>query len=179
MVSTLSASGSTTWMITNTMVFAGVEMSAPTIQLNFRSQDLSLSSTSSQISSAADPNSSSTDQSSSGDSQKSSTLSGGAIAGIVVGIVGALAIGLAIFLLMRRRKKRQTLSNQDPDPAQGKDNAYHKPELSGVPATTEPVRYGELPASEEPRFELDAHERPVEAPVHELPMDADAGVTNK
>ncbi|KAJ6438852.1 transmembrane alpha-helix domain-containing protein [Purpureocillium lavendulum] len=159
-VPTQSASGSSTWTIINTMIFAGVEMTAPTIQLNNRPQqsNTTVSTRGPQPTGQGSASGGTIDSS-------SSSLSGGAIAGIVVGVVIALAaVGLALFFFMRRRKRNRLESNSPKtEDAQADDQAYQKPELSGVAVPKKPVQYGEMPAREEPRFELDAHELPVEA----------------
>ncbi|KAK4935200.1 hypothetical protein LTR10_023700 [Elasticomyces elasticus] len=87
------------------------------------------SQTSSATSAAATSSSSST---STPVVSKSSGLSGGAIAGIVVGVVGGLAlVGLAAFLLLRRNRRGRTTRHEVPA-----TEPVHSPGRSPAPAYT-------------------------------------------
>jgi tetrahydromethanopterin S-methyltransferase subunit F len=89
---------------------------------------------------------------------RAQTLSGGAIAGIVVGVVAACVILGIIVLWMRKHKKRD---NAEPDMIHEKRETWEKPELEAA-ATNPPV---ELPA-EDDAVELEGPPRPVmELPI--------------
>ncbi|PNY29264.1 Uncharacterized protein TCAP_00824 [Tolypocladium capitatum] len=144
-----------TQMKTTIMNFTSIFATGPTIQLNYRAQDLTSlsSSTSSSSTSAA---------SGAQDAGSSRSLSGGAAAGVGVGAVCVLVgVGLvaAWFWRRRRRSKAQTESQPPSDHI----SAYGKPELE---ATVNPTVILVEPEPEAaPIFELDGASR------HELDGD--------
>lgn len=82
-----------------------------------------------------------------------STLAGGAIAGIVIGILLIVVIALVVFFLMRRRKRqRKRLNPPSGVHEKGVDNPSSKPELVGTTPTTSGVPYNkpELGATTKP-----------------------------
>ncbi|KAI1209461.1 uncharacterized protein F4807DRAFT_426756 [Annulohypoxylon truncatum] len=84
-------------------------------------------------------------------------LAGSAIAGIVVGILGALALGVVGTFLLMRRKKTQNISPPHP-------NASHCPP-GQQQSINEPERViYELSAKEKSIHELDEQSRPSEMP---------------
>lgn len=68
-------------------------------------------------------------------------LSGGVIAGIVVGVLAAIAIGVGVFLVIRKRRTRSTAPDVPPSTAELGSGLYpadapvhsDKPELQGNP----------------------------------------------
>jgi hypothetical protein len=87
-----------------------------------------------------------------------SSISGGAIAGIVIGAIAGLLRGIGAVFWWLRRRKNQTLQSTQDDTAQG-EGSWVKPELD-----SKPVGHAELD---------DSHEvKEVWAPPVELPGDA-------
>ncbi|OAA69657.1 hypothetical protein ISF_02927 [Cordyceps fumosorosea ARSEF 2679] len=164
--------GSTTTRQSGTVPFGGMTAGAPTLQLNFRPQDVG--STSSTAASATDSSSDTKSSSSS----SSPSLGGGAIAGIVVGIVVLLAaVGAALlFFILRRRRRRGDETKTDGHVLDGKDSSpasaangggYEKAELAGSGAQT----HTELDTqqSQPHPFELEGSSA---QPTHYVEMDS-------
>ncbi|OAL28154.1 hypothetical protein AYO20_09573 [Fonsecaea nubica] len=114
----------------------------------------------------------------SGGGSGGSDLSGGAIAGLVIGVLAALGlVGLAIWFLRRRKRthtrKRQGLnylvpSNHEKGLGDGKDATYVTPATVAGAGTGAPVGTNTattLPSKIYERAELDGQPKPV----HELP----------
>ncbi|KND86374.1 hypothetical protein TOPH_09001 [Tolypocladium ophioglossoides CBS 100239] len=157
------------------LLYESIVAWAPTVQLNYRPQDINPSPASSTSPSSAitDPTSgvrqtsAATEASNSGNGSPNS-LSRGAIAGIVVGAVGVL-IGMGIILALWRWRRKRSNKNaggekQRPLP-DGDGGGYTKPELAAT--SFNPNRGGHHnPEPEAPaRFELDGAN---DGRVHEL-----------
>lgn len=112
-------------------------------------------------------------------SADSSNLSGGAIAGITVGVVAAVAISIAalVFLIVRKRRRNQAAirDQKDRTPADPRSDTYTNPaELEGRQTANEMGTganmvekppdgvIAEVPAKEPPAAELSAETPPVE-----------------
>lgn len=87
----------------------------------------------------------------------SRSVSAGAIAGIVVGVVAAFVVIAAIVFLYLRRKKRSKIAAGAGTETAGTETAgrFEKAELDSTPATYPPQR-SELPEAA-PRYELDGN----------------------
>ncbi|KAJ6442545.1 syndecan domain-containing protein [Purpureocillium lavendulum] len=127
-----SASSTRVW-------FAGIQVIAPTVQINHRPQDRSLAPTSSQSSIPTNG----TNGGDGGGSQGSTTatLGPGGIAGVVVGVCAFVA-GLVVFSIWAYRRRRAKLAEAKTPHIEdnGNDTSYVKPELD---------------SAEQPRLELE------------------------
>lgn len=74
-------------------------------------------------------------------SGRKSPISGGAIAGIVIGIVGVLLISLVVFFIIQRKQKRRRTHFPSGFHEKAVDNPSSKPELLGSTATDGVVAY--------------------------------------
>jgi beta-lactamase regulating signal transducer with metallopeptidase domain len=89
------------------------------------------------------------------DNSTSDSLSGGAIAGIVIGVVAAIAIaGIATFLLWRRRQKKRNRPAQamtPADPKYAKPAQEHRGHSGHIPREMEPEtnQATELPGNQQ------------------------------
>ncbi|KAJ5152396.1 hypothetical protein N7492_010691 [Penicillium capsulatum] len=123
----------------------------------------------------------STSPSTSSDSSSGLSLSGGAIAGIVVGLVCAFLIFAAIFFFLGRRKRKAILANQQNAPqgpcepsATGDAEADVLTSAKGMsekPADLHPAGVGLAPGSQLAELAASGQNRPAELatnPVHEL-----------
>ena len=94
----------------------------------------------------------------------SSGISGGAIAGIVIGVLAILAIAIGVFFFMRRRKQRQASANHgDYTAAPVEEDAHH---ARGVQEHYPPEKSGE-------KMEYPPPAHPVE-PIYEVEADVPA-----
>lgn len=120
-------------------------------------------------------------QSASSSSSSGLTLSGGAIAGIVVGLVCAFLIVAAIFFFLGRRKRKAKLANQqnlppapyEPSPTEDKkaDVVTSAKGISEKPADSHPAGVGLAPGSQPAELAGSEQNRPAELAtnlVHEL-----------
>ncbi|TQV94097.1 hypothetical protein IF1G_06976 [Cordyceps javanica] len=159
------SAGSTTTLGSSTVPFGGMIASAPTLQLNFRAQDVGSTAapSPSQSPSGGGVANGASSSSSSRPASSSSGLGGGAIAGIVVGVVLALLAGLAaLFYFFGPRRRRSVKTNDDisrdgrgggggsggsADARAAANAGYEKAELAGSVMQT----HSELDAAHQPR----------------------------
>lgn len=172
---------STTSRKTVTVPYGGLLVQAPTIQLNYRAQDVG--------STSALPSSTSTsgsEKTAPPASSSSPNISGGAIAGIVVGILAVCAaVGVAVFLIARRRKQKQLgttgqsdYPSQEPgvdktatSPATAGNTAYEKPELMGSAAPEDTRFHAELEPQQQYPMELMGSTVFTEADSRSVPQE--------
>ena len=97
-------------------------------------------------------------------------LSGGTIAGIVVGCVTAILLCIActwFFVLKPRRRRRQTTALDEPDEKIARDALHSAPELTGTSVHELPAKHGHHELGEVKMVpELGNEEL-----VHELPSE--------
>lgn len=123
----------------------------------------------------------STSQSTSSGSSSGLTLSGGAIAGIVVGLVCAFLIVAAIFFFLGRRKRKAKLANQQnspPAPYEPSETEDKKADvvtsakgISEKPADSHPAGFELAPGSQPAELAGSGQNQPAELAtnlVHEL-----------
>ncbi|POR32478.1 Uncharacterized protein TPAR_07320 [Tolypocladium paradoxum] len=138
-------------MKTTTMNFTSVVAVGPTIQINYRAQDLT-SSSSTSMTSGSQTSGAQDGQSPSNDGSPLS-LRGSTIAGVVVGAVCFLVgVGLAATWVWRRQ--RRSKAETEKQPLSDDINAYNKPELEATVNPNGGFVKPELEATA--RFELDA-----------------------
>lgn len=113
---------------------------------------------------------------------ESSPLSGGALAGIVVGAIAIVALLIAGGLLIRRRRRRQLaeLADREVSPGSNEDGKHHSTaselggttlqELPSPPPQSAEKRFGQPDHKQAYTHEL-SHELPYAPLVHELPAD--------
>lgn len=113
---------------------------------------------------------------SSGNSKKSSSLSGGAIAGIAIGAVAAIAIiALAAFFIWRKKRRAQHMPaekderSSDP-PAQTADPYGLRQEMDANPEAVPPALVGGMQRPKAPYSEVDGSE----SSLHEAPTSGGA-----
>lgn len=134
-----TTSTATNGTLTQTMLYQSVQMLAPTIQLNFRAQDLESLSSQAQTPTAHSQGSS------------SPILNGGAIAGIVIGAIVLIATAGAFAWWVLRRRKLKAKAALLSSPA-----GHAKPELEDTQRGLSPTELhgkpvavvSELPGSE-------------------------------